>query len=95
MTLTQEQIKKLSHDLTKIKNNDPKLVEDVNNIIWYIDLLNEVDTQWVKPTVSVVNQENDLRADVETGKETTKKDLLNCSSQKIVADQIAVSNIMK
>jgi hypothetical protein len=33
MTLTQEQIKKLSQDLTKIKNNDPKLVEDVNNII--------------------------------------------------------------
>ena len=95
MTLTQEQIKKLSQELTKIKNDDPKLAEDVNNIIWYIDLLNEDDTQWVKPTVSVVNQENTLRADVETKKETSKKDLLNCSSQKIVADQIAVSNIMK
>lgn len=95
MTLTQEQIKKLSQDLTKIKNDDPKLVEDVNNIIWYIDLLNEVDTDWIKPTISVVNQENTLRADVETTKETTTKDLLNCSSQKIIAQQIAVTNIMK
>lgn len=95
MTLTQEQIEKLSQNLTKIKNDDPKLVEDVNNIIGYIDLLNEVDTDGVEPTVSVVNQENTLRADVETQKETTTKDLLNCSPQKVVANQIAVSNIMK
>lgn len=95
MTLTQEQIKNLSQNLTKIKNDDPKLVEDVNNIIGYIDLLNEVDTTGVEPTVSVVKQENTLRADVETEKETTTKELLSCSPQKVVADQIAVSNIMK
>lgn len=95
MSLTQEQIEKLSQNLTKIKNDDPKLVEDVNNIIGYIDLLNEVDTTGVEPTVSVVQQENTLRADVETQKETTTKELLACSPQKVVADQIAVSNIMK
>ena len=95
MSLTQEQIEKLSQNLTKIKNDDPKLVEDVNNIIGYIDLLNEVDTTGIEPTVSVVQQENTLRADVETQKETTTKELLACSSQKVVADQIAVSNIMK
>jgi hypothetical protein len=33
MTLTQEQIKNLSQNLTKIKNDDPKLAADVNNII--------------------------------------------------------------
>jgi len=95
MTLTQEQIKNLSQNLTKIKNDDPKLATDVNNIIWYIDLLNEVDTTWIEPTVSVVQQENTLRSDVETQKDTTTKDLLDCSPQKIVAQQIAVSNIMK
>jgi aspartyl-tRNA(Asn)/glutamyl-tRNA(Gln) amidotransferase subunit C len=95
MTLTQEQIEKLSQNLTKIKNDDPKLVADVNNIIGYIDLLNEVDTDGVEPTVSVVNQENTLRADVETQKETTTKELLDCSAQKVVANQIAVPNIMK
>ena len=95
MTLTQDQIKKLSQDLTKIKTSDPKLVEDVNNIIGYIDLLNEVNTDWVPATVSVVEQENTLRSDIETQKDTTTQELLNCSPQKVVAQQIAVSNIMK
>lgn len=95
MTLTQEQIKKLSQDLTKIKNDDPKLADDVNNIIKYMDLLDEVDTRWVKPTVSVVQQENTLRKDEITTKEVQPMDLLKCSKQKVVADQIAVSNIMK
>lgn len=95
MSLTQEQIKKLSEELAKIKNNDPKLAEDVNNIIGYIDLLDEVDTTWVEATVSVVHQENILREDVETEKVTTHQDLLACSKQKIVARQIAVTNIMK
>lgn len=95
MTLTQDQIKKLSQDLTKIKTSDPKLVEDVNNIIGYIDLLNEVNTDWVPATVSVVQQENTLRTDIETQKDTTTQELLNCSPQKVVAQQIAVSNIMK
>ncbi|MCP4523012.1 MAG: hypothetical protein GY828_02210, partial [Candidatus Gracilibacteria bacterium] len=94
-TLTQDQIKKLSESLTKIKNSDPKLAEDVSNIINYIDLLDSVDTQGVLPTVSVVEQKNTLRADIETEKETTPDELLACSKQKVVAKQIAVSNIMK
>lgn len=95
MTLTQDQIKNLSQNLTKIKNDDPKLAEDVNNIIWYIDLLNEVNTDGIEATVSVVQQENTLRSDLETTKDTTTQELLNCSPQKVVAGQIAVSNIMK
>lgn len=95
MSLTQEQIKKLSEDLAKIKNNDPKLAEDVNNIIGYIDLLDEVDTTGIEATVSVVHQENILREDVETPKQTTPDELLACSKQKIIAKQIAVTNIMK
>jgi hypothetical protein len=44
MSLTQEQIKKLSKNLSKIDMEDPKLSNDINNILSYIDLLNEVDT---------------------------------------------------
>ena len=95
MTLTQDQIKNLSQNLTKIKNDDPKLAQDVNNIIWYIDLLNEVNTDGIEATVSVVQQENTLRSDLETTKDTTTQELLKCSPQKVVAGQIAVSNIMK
>jgi len=95
MSLTQEQIEKLSKNLSKIKLEDEKLANDINEILKYIDLLNEVDTSWVAPTVSVVEKENTLRDDIETEKETEVKDLLNCSKQKVVANQIAISNIMK
>lgn len=95
MSLTQEQIKKLSKNLSKIDMEDPKLRNDINNILSYIDLLNEVDTTWVKPTISVVETESKLREDVEVQKEVTPKELLACSNQKIVANQIAISNIMK
>lgn len=96
MSLTQEQIEKLSQKLTKLKTQDPKLGEDVSNILDYIDLLNEVDTTGVHPTVSVVNQASTLRKDVVSeDKISTKKELLDCSQQKVIADQIAVQNIMK
>lgn len=96
MSLTQEQIEKLSKKLTKLKTQDPKLGEDVSNILDYIDLLNEVDTTGVIPTVNVVQQASSLRKDViSEEKIASKKDLLNCSQQKVVADQISVANIMK
>lgn len=95
MSLTQEQIKKLSQDLAKIKNSDVKLAQDVNNIIQYIELLEEVDTTGIEPTVSVIHQENILREDIETQKVTTPQELLTCSKQKVIAKQIAVTNIMK
>jgi len=44
MSLTQEQIEKLSKNLSKIRIDNEKLGQDVNGILKYIDLLNEVDT---------------------------------------------------
>lgn len=95
MSLTQEQIEKLSKNLSKIKIEDKKLGDDINEILNYIDLLNEVDTTWVKPTVSVVEKDNDLREDKQEEKETQVSELLNCSPQKVISNQIAISNIMK
>lgn len=94
MTLTQEQIIKMSEKLWKVTLNDPKLAEDLNNILKYVDLLNEIDTTWVESTVSVINEWSPLRKDLEEKKEVSPKDLLNCSNQKVVASQIAISNIM-
>lgn len=97
MSLTQEQIEKLSKNLSKISLNDKKLVWDINNIIDYIDQLNEVDTSGVIPTVNVVESElkdNAFREDKEK-RLGLPKDLLDCSNQKVIADQIAISNIMK
>jgi aspartyl-tRNA(Asn)/glutamyl-tRNA(Gln) amidotransferase subunit C len=95
MSLTQEQIEKLSKNLSKINVNSEKLTWNVNEILNYIDLLNEVDTTWVKPTISVIESENILREDIEKNKTISREELLACSNQKIIADQIAITNIMK
>ncbi|MDP2090296.1 MAG: Asp-tRNA(Asn)/Glu-tRNA(Gln) amidotransferase subunit GatC [Candidatus Gracilibacteria bacterium] len=95
MSLTQEQIEKLSKNLSKINVNSGKIANDINGILDYIELLNEVDTTGVIPTVSVIETENILREDFETNKNISRADLLACSNQKIIADQIAISNIMK
>ncbi len=97
MSLTQEQIEKLSKNLSKVDLSDPKLVWDLNSILDYIDQLNEVDTSWVIPTVNVVESEinnSALREDIEK-REQNPKDLLDCSNQKVIANQIAVTDIMK
>ncbi len=94
MSLTQEQIKKLAQNLSKLDLENEKIPEDLNKILDYIDLLNKVDTTWVKPTVNVVKTENNLRED-EIKKSIDTKELLSCSKQKVISDQIAISNIMK
>lgn len=94
MSLTQEQIEKLSKNLSKIRIDNEKLAQDVNWILHYVDLLNEVDTTGVKCTTSVVENESILREDIEK-REVEPKDLLACSRQKVIANQIAISNIMK
>ena len=95
MSLTQDQIKKLSKNLSKLWiDNEEVITRKTNSIIWYMDLLNEVDTTWVEPTISISKFENNLREDIEK-KEFTRKELLDCSNQKVIWDQIAISSIMK
>lgn len=95
MSLTQEQIEKLSKDLSKLKTTNKNIEWDLNSILKYIDQLNEVDTTWVVPTVSVISKKwNDLRKDELKEKDVTREELLWCSNQKIIQDQIAVSNIL-
>ena len=95
MSGTQEQIKKIAEKLSKIPGNNEKLVGDIESIISYMDMLDEVDTTWVEPTVSVVKNGTPLREDVVLDKKTNPKDLLACSNQKVVSDQIVLPNIMK
>lgn len=95
MSLTQEQIEKLSKNLSKITVDNEKIATWINGILDYIELLNEVDTNWVIPTVSVIESNNILREDIEKEKQANRDDLLACSNQKVIANQIAISNIMK
>jgi aspartyl/glutamyl-tRNA(Asn/Gln) amidotransferase C subunit len=86
----------LSKNLSKIRMDSEKLGKDINWILKYMDLLNEVDTSWIKPTTSVVESEKDntLREDVEK-RTIVPIELLKCSWQKIIWEQIAVASIMK
>ncbi|MDO4764413.1 MAG: hypothetical protein Q4A00_08560 [Flavobacteriaceae bacterium] len=43
MSLKQEQIKKISENLSKISISE-EIEGDINNILNYINLLNEIDT---------------------------------------------------
>lgn len=95
MTITQEQIIKIAKKLWKVKpHNEEKLAGNISSILEYVDLLNEVDTTWVIPTVSVISSKNHLKADVET-RNIQPKELLACSPCKVIANQIAISDIMK
>jgi len=45
MSITQDELNNLTKNLSKLNNTDEKLLNDVNGILSYIDLLNEVDTK--------------------------------------------------
>lgn len=94
MTLTQAQIEKLSINLSKLQAPESDFTESSNKILNYMEMLNNVDTTGVEPTINVSDIENKLRTDEETPKTLTREQLLANTQQKVVADQIAVSNIM-
>lgn len=95
MTITQDQIKKIAKNLCKLPAEEVKIINDIGEILNYVDLLNEVDTNWVEPTISVVKKDNVLRKDEQTQKQASPEELLACSPQKVIAEQIAIGNIMK
>jgi len=95
MTITQDQIKKIAKNLCKLPAEETKLINDIKWILSYVEMLNEVDTTWVEPTISVVKKENTLRKDILKNKEISSEELLACSPQKVIAEQIAIGNIMK
>lgn len=96
MSITQEQIKKITKNLAKLPDNEWKIENDLNSIIWYIDILNELDTTGVKPTVSVTKTKKFQKyKDKKISKDIEPTLLLRCSKNKIIAWQIAIWNIMK
>lgn len=95
MTVTQEQIQKIAEKLSKVPGDNDKLTWNIQDILWYMDLLNELDTEGVEPTISVVTQWQGLREDTEKAKDPLPEELINCSNQKVVSNQIILPNIMK
>lgn len=95
MSITQDQIKKITKNLAKLPSLWDKIENDLNSILWYIDMLNEIDTTWVEATISVTKWKSRLREDIEKKRDTDQIELLKCSQNKIIAWQIAIWNVMK
>lgn len=71
-----------------------KFQNQLSNILDYVELLNEVDTNGVEPTAQVTNLKNVMRAD-ELRKEPlcSPEKLLECSPLPIEKNQIKVKNV--
>jgi Asp-tRNA(Asn)/Glu-tRNA(Gln) amidotransferase C subunit len=44
MTVSHEQIKKIAKNLSKIPITDEKIIGDIEGILKYVDMLQEIDT---------------------------------------------------
>lgn len=97
MTLSQEQVRrieKLAH--LHLSDADREVyTEQLGHILDLIDTLNEVDTTKVEQEGIQYPHHMETRPDVVVEQETTREDLLGCSPQEIIGDQIAIPNIMK
>ncbi|MDD3303019.1 MAG: aspartyl/glutamyl-tRNA amidotransferase subunit C [Candidatus Gracilibacteria bacterium] len=96
MSITQEQIIKITKNLAKLPKSGDKIEHDLNSIIGYIDVLNELDTTGITPTVSVTqNKPFSSFKNKKIINTSNPNELLKCSGNKIIAGQIAIGNIMK
>lgn len=95
MSISQDELKKIAEKLSKIPGDNDKLLGNITDILAYMDLLKQVDTTDVIPTVSVVQQDARLREDtIASPTNASAWDLLASTNQKVVADQIVLPNIM-
>lgn len=93
MSITQDQMENIIKNLSKLPDVDPKMFDDTAKIIGHMKILQEVDTTWVQPTISISNFSAVLRKDIEK-KDIEAKETLECTNHKIIANQIAVPSIM-
>jgi aspartyl-tRNA(Asn)/glutamyl-tRNA(Gln) amidotransferase subunit C len=68
----------------KLKESDvKKMAKEMNAILTYIDLLNEVDTNNVSPTAHVTGQESQFRDDAPGDLLASPDDLLKTTGLKV------------
>jgi aspartyl/glutamyl-tRNA(Asn/Gln) amidotransferase C subunit len=93
MSITQDQMENIIKNLSKLPDIDPKMFDNTAKIIAHMEVLQEVDTRLIKPTISVSDFSAVLRKDIEK-RDIEAKEVLACTNNKIIANQIAVPSIM-
>lgn len=94
MSITQEEVSKIAKNLSKLPIPNQSITGSLNNILHYIDVLSEVDTTWVMPTISVIDHKKNSLKEDRISQSIDPNALLWCSPQKVIAHQIAIHNIM-
>lgn len=94
MDFSQEHIKRIEM-LARLKLSDEQRAmyqSQLSQITDYIDRLNELDTEGVE-----IKHPHHLspRPDEVIEQETSREELLGCSPQEVVGNQISIPNIMK
>lgn len=70
-----------------------KFLQQLNDILGYVEQLKEVDTEGVEPTSQVTGLENVSRTDV-VEPFCTKEELLGCTELPVERDQIRVKPVI-
>jgi aspartyl-tRNA(Asn)/glutamyl-tRNA(Gln) amidotransferase subunit C len=98
MELSKEQVAHIAK-LARLKISDEeagKFSGQLTDILQYVEVLNEVETEGVEITAQVTDLQNMTRADkVKEVEEPTPKELLDCSPNPVELNQIKVHASIK
>lgn len=95
MQITKELLQKI-FALSKLTLNESKadkMISDMEEILSFISVLNEIDTENVEETSQVNGLQNILRND-EVKLCQTEKYLLACTPHKIINQSVCVPNVL-
>ncbi|MEA3304811.1 MAG: Asp-tRNA(Asn)/Glu-tRNA(Gln) amidotransferase subunit GatC [Patescibacteria group bacterium] len=91
-TATIEKLEKLTMICTNVEEKE-QLVKNLNDILSYADMLNEVDTSAVNITPNINGESNKLREDT-VKKDYDKNQMLVCSPLEVENNSIKVPKIL-
>lgn len=94
--LTIEEVRKIAK-LARIKLSDDEVERfagQLTNILEYVDILKEVDTENVEPTCQVTGLVNVMEEDVEKDYSVSREEILGCSELPIDSNQIKVIKVI-
>jgi len=94
-TITTEEVRLLAQ-LSNIQLSDEEvdsLKEDIPNILGYVDMLGELDTEGIEPTYQVNSLENVFREDVVDQGSVTRENLLSIAPESL-ENQVKVPKVL-
>jgi len=95
--LTDDQVRHIAK-LARIHLSDDevkKFAKQLSDVLDYMDILNEVDTEGIAETGQVTGLKNVMEKDEVLTAQSSRSELLGCSELPIDSKQIRVINVMK